>query len=238
MLTFRWVRNPVTCHKNRIRTIIPQTLLTCHQTIQRALGRTRQGCLETCWTDSGSIAMPEWHQDGDVPYAGGTVMETGYRMILKASEAQVWDSVEDRREYRMACLAFPLDLQRPYRSSLVDSIGLRKRRRDPHELHPGDPVDFFRVLHVQKPHFLKLLAEMKFPGEITLEFRIQGRKNGTTELLQLSRYVPHGVPGLIFWYGIYPFHRWVFKNMIRGIGRANKKPVIRGPEFFPSAKNR
>ena len=45
---------------------------------------------------------------------------------------------------------------------LVGGTGLRRGRRDPVRLYAGDAVDFFRVLEVEEPRHLYLLAEMKF----------------------------------------------------------------------------
>jgi hypothetical protein len=73
---------------------------------------------------------------------------------------------------------------------------------------------------------------MKFPGEASLEFRLHPIKDGRTELQQVSRYVPKGLSGLLYWYIFYPFHEWVFRGMLKGIAKAVGKPVIKGPERF------
>jgi len=114
----------------------------------------------------------------------------------------------------------------------LGGIGLRRGRRHPTELQNGDVLDFFRVLRVESPKHLQLLAEMKLPGEATLEFRIHPIKNGRTELQQYSRFLPRGLSGLIYWYILYPFHQWIFKRMLKGIAKASGKPVVRGPDRF------
>jgi Protein of unknown function (DUF2867) len=111
-------------------------------------------------------------------------------------------------------------------------MGLRGGRPDPVRLRPGDRVDFFRVLEVSEGNRLLLLAERKFPGEATLEFRVYPLQEGRTELRQLSRFLPKGISGLTYWYALYPFHQFVFKAILQGIVREVGKPIIEGPHRF------
>jgi hypothetical protein len=115
---------------------------------------------------------------------------------------------------------------------LAGGIGLRRGRRDPLRLCTGDAVDFFRVLEAEEPYHLHLLAEMRVPGEASLEFSLMPLKEGRTELRQLSRFAPRGLMGLLYWYVLYPFHQWIFRGMLQGIARAAGKPVIQGPDRF------
>jgi uncharacterized protein YbjT (DUF2867 family) len=226
------LRNPVICQENRIRSIIPQELLTCRETIRLALGRVRQQCVETCWTDAGPIPVPEWIQCGDAPYAGGTIMESGYRIVLNARPEEVWKPIVRIGGQTGWYFADYLWALRGVMDRLVGGMGLRRGRRHPIELHPGDALDFFRVFEVKPERRLLLLAEMKFPGEATLEFNIHPLENGRTELQQLSRYLPMGLSGLAYWYASYPFHQWIFKGMLKRIADAVGKPIAKGPDRF------
>jgi uncharacterized protein YbjT (DUF2867 family) len=226
------LRNPVVCREDRIRSLIPQDLLSCRQTIRLALGRIRNECVETCWTDAGQASIPEWIQCGDASYGGGDTMESGYRIILDASPSEVWKPIVRIGGKTGWYAANALWGLRGAIDRMVGGIGLRKGRRDPARLHAGDIVDFFRVLEVEEPHRLYLLAEMKFPGEATLEFRLHPMANGRTELQQISRYLPRGISGLLYWYIFYPFHQWVFHGMLKGIARAVGKPIVSGPDRF------
>jgi hypothetical protein len=51
---------------------------------------------------------------------------------------------------------------------LVRGVGLRRGRRDPAWLVPGDTVDFWRVEAFEPDHLLRLFAEMKLPGRAWL----------------------------------------------------------------------
>jgi hypothetical protein len=96
----------------------------------------------------------------------------------------------------------------------------------------GDALDFWRVLGVEPPHRLQLLAEMKLPGEAVLEFRLHPLSSGRTEFQQLSRFLPKGLYGILYWYSTYPLHRWIFKGMLQGIARAVGKRILEGPDRF------
>lgn len=224
--------NPVVCHENRIQSIIPQKLIGCRETIRLALGRVKEQCIDTCWTDAGPIPVAEWLHCGDAPYAGGNIMESGYRIVLEAKPEEVWKPIERIGGKKGWYAANYLWVLRGILDRFVGGIGLKRGRRHPTQLNTGDVVDFFRVLKAEPPRHLQLFAEMKFPGEATLEFRIHPITPGRTELQQHSRYLPKGLAGLLYWYVMYPFHQWVFKGMLEGIAKAVRKPIVQGPDRF------
>jgi hypothetical protein len=226
------LRNPVICRENRIRSIIPQDLLSCRQAIRLALGRIRRHCVDTCWTDAGEVQSPEWLQCGDAAYAGGDLMESGYRIVLEANPEDVWKPIAGiggRTGWYSAEFLWGL---RGFMDRIFGGVGLRRGRRNPTDLYAGDALDFFRVLEVNPPNRLNLVSEMKLPGEATLEFRLLPLRGGRTELQQLSRYLPRGLFGLIYWYLFYPLHKVVFRSMLNGIARAAARPIVEGPERF------
>lgn len=102
---------------------------------------------------------------------------------------------------------------------LVGGVGVRRGRRDPDRLVPGDAVDFWRVEAVEEDRLLRLVAEMKLPGRAWLQFEVEGGEGGST-IRQTAIFDPVGLAGLLYWYGIYPLHSLVFGGMLRGIARA------------------
>ncbi len=159
------LQNPVVCREDRIRALIPQELMTCRDTIRLALGRIRNQCVETCWTDAGQPSIPEWINCGDASYSGGDILESGYRIVLDATPEEVWKPIVRIGGKTGWYSAKGLWFLRGALDRMVGGIGLRRGRRDPVRLQAGDAVDFFRVLEVEEPTHLHLLAEMKFPGE-------------------------------------------------------------------------
>ena len=117
----------------------------------------------------------------------------------------------------------------------MGGVGLRRGRRSPVDVATGDSLDFWRVLEARPAERLLLLAEMKTPGEATLEFRLQPYGREEVELQQISRFLPRGLWGILYWYGLYPLHRMLFAGMLRSIARAANRPITMGPErFMPS----
>jgi hypothetical protein len=77
-----------------------------------------------------------------------------------------------------------------------------------------------------------LVAEMKTPGEALLEFRLDPVGNHQTELKILSRFLPKGLAGILYWYILYPFHELIFFGMIKVIARTVGKKILKGPLRF------
>ncbi|MEA2214380.1 MAG: hypothetical protein QOF83_4328 [Solirubrobacteraceae bacterium] len=95
--------------------------------------------------------------------------------------------------------------------------GMRRGRRDPHELRAGDPIDCWRVVRIAPDRRLLLAAEMKMPGRLWLDYEVTSR-DGHTVLRQTTVFDPAGCAGLAYWYLLYPVHRAIFTAMLRGLG--------------------
>jgi hypothetical protein len=117
---------------------------------------------------------------------------------------------------------------RGFMDLLVGGVGVRRGRRDSENLRVGDAVDFWRVERYEPPHHLRLHAEMKLPGRAWLEFEVTGEEHHST-IRQTAIFDPIGLAGLLYWYGIYPLHEWVFAGMLRNIVRAAESNTPHGP---------
>ena len=99
---------------------------------------------------------------------------------------------------------------RGFIDQLFGGVGSRRGRTNKHDIHPGDALDFWRVLYANKEEGkLVLFAEMKLPGKAWLEFKII---NGT--LYQSATFKPKGIWGNLYWYSVLPFHGFIFKGML------------------------
>lgn len=99
---------------------------------------------------------------------------------------------------------------RGFLDKLVGGVGLRRGRTNQNSIHPGDALDFWRVLYADKQEGrLLLFAEMKLPGEAWLEFKIKDDK-----LVQTATYRPLGIAGRLYWLIVTPFHSIIFRGMI------------------------
>lgn len=110
---------------------------------------------------------------------------------------------------------------------LAGGPGLRRGRRDPEELVPGDPLDFWRVEAYERDHLLRLRAEMRLPGRAWLQFEVTPDGRGST-IRQTALFDPAGLAGQLYWYGLWPLHQLVFRGMLRALinsARAERPPL-------------
>jgi len=225
------LRNEVICKDERIREIIPLKLRTCRETIRRALEKISQNAVETCCSDAGAVKPPEWVACGDAPYAGGAVFSYGYKARIKAEPAEIWGALSKIGGETGWYYGDMLWRIRGLMDKLAGGVGLRRLAMRPDRLRVGAPLDFWRILDVERNHRLSLLAEMKMPGEGLLEFRIFEEKPGLCVLSAQARFLPRGLAGMAYWYATYPLHKLVFSGMLKGLAHAVGKPLEGAP--FP-----
>jgi hypothetical protein len=99
---------------------------------------------------------------------------------------------------------------------LAGGVGLRRGRRSPEGLQVGDALDFWRVEGYEPDRRLRLAAEMKVPGRAWLEFEVTDAPGGST-ITQTAIFDPLGLPGRLYWYGVYPLHGRIFGGMLAEI---------------------
>ncbi len=102
---------------------------------------------------------------------------------------------------------------------IVGGPGLRRGRRSQTKMVPGDAVDFWRVEAVEAGRLIRLRAEMRLPGKAWLQFETVPDGDGTL-LTQTALFEPKGVPGILYWGAVYPFHKPLFKAMVEAIKEA------------------
>ncbi|HEX6955404.1 MAG TPA: DUF2867 domain-containing protein, partial [Agromyces sp.] len=113
--------------------------------------------------------------------------------------------------------SFPLAWAvRGWIDKLFGGVGLRRGRRDPDTLHPGDAVDFWRVEAIERPRFLRLRAEMRVPGRAWLEMSAEPDGSGSV-YRQRAVFFPKGLAGRLYWWSIVPIHGIVFAGMANRI---------------------
>jgi uncharacterized protein YbjT (DUF2867 family) len=105
---------------------------------------------------------------------------------------------------------------------LLGGAGMRRGRRSKESLAAGDTVDSWRVEAYEPDRLLRLVAEMKLPGRAWLQFEVEGDESGSV-IRQTAIFDPVGLPGLVYWYGLYPIHKVIFKGMLRSITEAAKR---------------
>ena len=223
--------NEVIARDNRITKIIPQELMTCREAIRRAIQKDSLKIVETRWTDAGELKPPEWVYSGDAPYAGGTLLQGGFKVVLDATPEEIWPVISRIGGNNGWYYEDFLWRMRGWMDTLAGGVGLRRGRRHPEQLLVGDALDFWRVLEVTPPRRLILVAEMKLPGEAILEFEIVPSGKGA-ELRLGTRFRPRGLYGILYWYILLPFHDILFGGMLREVAKKVGRPIISGPVKF------
>jgi uncharacterized protein YbjT (DUF2867 family) len=109
---------------------------------------------------------------------------------------------------------------------LVGGVGLRRGRRDCDRISVGDTIDCWRVEEFEPDRRLRLAAEMKLPGRAWLEFEILQEADSPSLIRQTAIFDPVGLFGLMYWYGIWPLHQFVFAGMLKGIARATQQSSV------------
>jgi uncharacterized protein YbjT (DUF2867 family) len=192
-------------------------LLTYREAVELAFQRIEQNNVVSSWKDAFSSSSADRSLSAfiDVPELGCFVDHRARAM--QGQRTRVLDNlwaIGGERGWYYGNWLWQL---RGFIDKLFGGVGLRRGRRSPTELQPGEAVDFWRVLVADKDQGrLLLYAEMKLPGEAWLEFRITGPQ-GREMLTQTATFRPRGVLGRLYWYAVLPFHFFVFEGMLRNV---------------------
>ncbi len=209
------LRNELIVTDQSAKTLFPTIdPLDFETAVRLALARMEEGDIETVWSDA--LASSQ----GDVKPVHLTKEQGLYierrQKTVQASPSAVYQAFSGLGGNR----GWPLTWMWQLRGSLdrlIGGVGMRRRRRHPDRLRQGEALDFWRVELVQPDRLLRLRAEMKLPGRGWLQFESQPREDGGTDLVQTSYFAAKGLPGLLYWYGLYPFHSLVFSRMIDAV---------------------
>jgi hypothetical protein len=219
----------VICQEQAIRELIPLPLLSCREAIRRALLNHLAHNIETHWTDAGALPPEETVYPGDAAFSGGTVYCDQRSIVVTSDQQATWQTVVRIGGETGWYYGDFLWKLRGVMDKLLGGVGARRGRRDPNKVLVGDALDFWRVLAVSPPERLRLLAEMKVPGQALLDFQVRELEPGLTEIKQTAWFVPSGLSGMLYWWLISPLHNLVFSGMLRGIARATGAAVVREP---------
>jgi hypothetical protein len=216
------LRNNVVAREHDIEALIPLDLCPFDEAVHLALERVRNAEVVTRWSGADWPGAPSDPMPTDPDWSGGTVYRDDRSLPLDADVAEVWRAVEGIGGAR-GWYSFPLAWWvRGFLDRVVGGVGLRRGRRHPDQLVVGDALDFWRVEAIERPHLLRLRAEMKLPGEAWLEFTIDdpGPSEPKPVLHQRALFIPHGLLGHVYWWAVSPFHNVVFGSMIANLARA------------------
>src|SRR5450631_1982140 len=203
------MRNPTLVHDTSALTAFDIKPKGLREAIERALHHEDQEFALTSWCDALSSA-------GKPQSWGGT--KFGTRLVdsrtvqVSVPPASAFAPIQRIGGLNGWYFANALWWLRGAVDLLVGGVGLRRGRRDPHALSVGDALDFWRVETFVPDHELGLVAEMKVPGRAWLEFEVEPNSRGSV-IRQTAIFDPAGAAGPLYWYILYPVHRWIFGGM-------------------------
>lgn len=214
------LQHDAVCRDTRIDGIIPPPpggLTGYREAVRLALARERRGEVTTTWASaSGGVSADPL--PSDPPWSGATVrVDARSRTAPDLEPADVWPVVEGiggRNGWYSWPVAWAV---RGILDTFAGGPGARRGRRHPETLAVGDPVDWWRVERLERGRYLRLRAEMRVAGRAWLEMRVEAAPGGGTRYDQRAVYLPHGLPGRLYWGLIAPFHAIVFPSMARNI---------------------
>jgi len=191
--------------------------ITYRYAVELALGKIERGEVETTW----SFALGEGPTYELVAWEG---LNRETRSLLVRAEPEkvyrTFASLGGDRGWLVWNWAWRV---RGFIDQLVGGPGLRRGRRHPEELLPGESVDFWRVEKVVPGGMLRLRAEMKLPGRAWMQWEAPPEDCGT-RLVQTALFAPGGgFWGFVYWVVLYPVHRVIFSALVKAIARAAPK---------------
>jgi uncharacterized protein YbjT (DUF2867 family) len=201
----------------------PEGLLPLDRAIELALTHTLEGDVSTRWSSASIPGAPSDPLPSDPEWAGGSLYVDERTSVVDAPPEALWRVIEGiggTSGWYSFDAAWAV---RGVLDRLVGGVGLRRGRRDPVHLRPGDALDFWRVEAIVPGELLRLRAEMKLPGLAWLELHVGRDDDGRTSYRQRAIFQPHGLTGHAYWRSISPFHGVVFGGMLRNITAAAEK---------------
>lgn len=180
--------------------------------VRRAIKKVQNRSVETRWSGAlgqdKTFALSDWE---------GLIKETRSRLVQASPEATFAALTRLGGDQGWLVWKWAWWI-RGILDQLVGGPGLRRGRRDPDNLYPGEALDFWRVEKIIPNEQLLLRAEMKVPGKAWLRFEILTEDQGV-RLIQTALFQPHGFTGFIYWYSLYPVHKFIFSDLINAIVR-------------------
>jgi hypothetical protein len=213
------LRHEVVMSDHTIDDVVPHDPIGFRAAVALALRRTRTEAVDTRWSDAGFT--PADTIPGDPDWAGGATYDDHQTVSTTAAPLDLYRAfarIGGSNGYYVANWAWRL---RGVLDALIGGPGLRRGRRHPVDLRPGEALDFWRVSAVEVGQQLRLEAQMRVPGRAWLSWTIADADpdDGRIELHQIAEFAPRGLWGRAYWWAMLPFHWAIFARMARSITR-------------------
>lgn len=207
------MKTEVVCADNNLEKILKVHPMTYENALKNAFIKIKQNLVLSSWKDSiisSSLGL-SLSDFIEVPNHGCYKNEKQMLITdVKRTMTNIW-TIGGEKGYYYANWLWKI---RGFFDLMFGGVGLQRGRTSPKEIHPGDALDFWRVLYANREkQRLLLFAEMKLPGEAWLEFKI----DENNVLHQTATFRPRGLLGRMYWLATSPFHFFIFDGMIKNI---------------------
>jgi uncharacterized protein YbjT (DUF2867 family) len=192
------LENDVVCTEHDIAEHIRDPdggLMPYEDAVEFALARVGEGQLHTRWSRPGTEDVPSRPLPTDPEWAGGSLHEQVIERRVDADAETLWRAFE--------------------------SIGAKHGwfAAPPTRAIGGGmtPLEWWRVEDMDRPHFLRLRAEVPLPGRLWLELSVHEDGHGGSRYRQRSVFQPYGLAGEALWAAAIPLRRAAFGGVARDI---------------------
>jgi uncharacterized protein YbjT (DUF2867 family) len=187
------LRSEVVVHDPSAQEVFKIKLIPYKEAVLQALKRDGSGEVESFWAGAQADLQPGvTHKDTEGMFieqrrtASATRPEPVYATFTRIGGKRGWYYADWLWQLR------------GWLDQLVGGVGMRRGRRHPDELQPGDILDGWSVETIEAGRLIRLRFEMKAPGPAWLQFEAQPRSDGGTLLIITAFFEPHGIAGLLY----------------------------------------
>jgi len=189
------LKNNAICKETSIQKVFPKVLLSFEEAVKRTFHHLQEDDFPSTWKETGSDLYVQ------VPHFG--TLFTREVIAFSQNAESVKKAIWSIEKYSGS-----LYISSPWKRA--DSID-KENKNPPLPLKMGDHFDFWHVLVADSAHDrLIIYRDKKIPGEAWFEFKIIGQT-----FYQTATFRPHGLLGRLYWYGLYPFHYFIFRKVAR-----------------------
>jgi uncharacterized protein YbjT (DUF2867 family) len=216
------ILHPLRADTTKARRLFPHIVpISYRKAVDLALEKMLAGTLETHWSGALGHTSPIYQLSDEE----GQIREVRTR-IVNASPEEVYREFSNLGGNK-GWLAWNWAwITRGLVDRIMGGPGLRRGRRHPTELLPGEAVDFWRVEVAEPPHLLRLRAEMKVPGKAWIQWEAIPEQE-KTRLVQTAIFTPRGLTGALYGHALYPAHQIIFSRLADTLARNAAKAHAR-----------
>ncbi|MEP6748255.1 MAG: SDR family oxidoreductase [Bacteroidota bacterium] len=213
----------VVCRPNQLPDDLGIQLLTYRQAVEIAFQKIEQNEVISSWKDAFSAFETNTSITKNIEVPVNGCFKDVKTKTIAGKEEKIFQNIWSIGGEKGWFYGNALWKARGFLDKAFGGPGLRRGRTHSSTIHPGDTLDFWRVLIAdKKSKRLLLYAEMKLPGEAWLEFTCEN-KGGNNTLVQTATFRPRGLWGRLYWYSMLPFHYFIFQGMIENIVKSGSE---------------